>query len=286
MIRLHQAVIQRLRRNQDRLPQLLVATKRLFFGAQVKAPWPEKLPEGRWITEEMRHMTLLFLGNCEADLLLENLVEMPLPHFSLGGSGIQEKLLFLPSDHPRVAASSVRWLKGEGDLLIYRKRLLDWLKGIGYTVQDSFLPHISLARRPFDPAEWEAAFYPLPFLIDAFCLYESLGDLQYAPLWRFPLLSAFEEIEHTADVAFLVRGESLQELHLHAMLALSFQFPPFLSFFTSPLLNSLAEIIMALNDMVLRADIALGCPIKAVSFHGDIHKDENGLLHWEMIIDV
>ena len=34
-----------------------------------------------------------------------------------------------------------------------------------------------------------------------------------------------------------------------------------------------------------KADIALGIPFKAVSFHGKVEEKED-VLHWEMIVDV
>ncbi len=36
--------------------------KRLFFGAEVSAPWPKELPQGRVLEEKARHLTLAFLG--------------------------------------------------------------------------------------------------------------------------------------------------------------------------------------------------------------------------------
>jgi RNA 2',3'-cyclic 3'-phosphodiesterase len=37
--------------------------------------------------------------------------------------------------------------------------------------------------------------------------------------------------------------------------------------------------------MVTASDVEVGCPFKAVSYHGEIH-ESNGLLQWEMIVDV
>ena len=36
--------------------------KRLFFGFEVKAPWPQGLPKGRILKEDQRHITIAFLG--------------------------------------------------------------------------------------------------------------------------------------------------------------------------------------------------------------------------------
>ncbi len=259
----------------------------MFFGAQVRSAWPEYFPEGRLIPEKTRHITLAFLGNCDATALEKALFEIPTPGPLLGCSGIQEGLVFLPKDAARVVASTVRWLRGEELLMHYRERLIAWLKTLGYTLDHaSFFPHISIARRPFAKEAWTAAFSPLPFFVEAIVLYESKGNLHYEPLWTFPLLDPFEEIEHTADVAFVIRGETVRDVYLHAQLALSFLFPPFTSYFNLDLKNSLIEIVIALNEMVSRADAEIGCPLKAVSFHGELYEDERQLLNWEMIVDV
>jgi hypothetical protein len=99
-------------------------------------------------------------------------------------------------------------------------------------------------------------------------------------------LPPFEEKEHTADLAFIVRGQTPQELHRNAQLALSFKFPMLLPFFSKNLQTTLDGIIIALNEMVGSADAACGSPLKAISFHGQIKEDAYQILHWEMIVDV
>jgi len=47
-------------------------------------------------------------------------------------------------------------------------------------------------------------------------------------------------------------------------------------------ISDLNEIVYALNAMIARADSEIGCPFKAVSFHGT----ENQTNEWEMIVDV
>jgi hypothetical protein len=117
-------------------------------------------------------------------------------------------------------------------------------------------------------------------------LYKSMGNLEYQSLWEMPLLPPFEELEHTADLAFHIRGSTVQQLHTHAQLALAFKFPPLVSCFTQKTQNSLKEIIISLNEMISQADMEFGCPFKAVSFHGEIKEDAQKLLHWNMIVDV
>jgi len=87
-------------------------------------------------------------------------------------------------------------------------------------------------------------------------------------------------------IAFSIRGNSIEQLHLHAQLALAFKSPQLIPFFTSRLQNSLEEVIISLNEMVSSADAEFGSPFKAISFHGTITPDEQNILRWEMIVDV
>jgi 2'-5' RNA ligase len=262
-------------------------SRRLFFGAQVEASWPKDYPPARIIPEKTRHITLAFLGQGSFSKLQDALDSVPVPSFRIGPSGIADSLIFLPPEKSRVAALSVNWCYSQAQLEIYQRSLLEWLESKNYSTETRpFFPHISIARAPFDKDAWIEHFHPLPFYIKAICLYQSLGNLQYQSLWEIPLLLAFEEFEHTADIAFYIRGTTMQELHANAQIALAFKFPLIIQFFATTFQNSLDEIIISLNDVIAKADTELGCPFKAVSFHGKIKTDvQNGLL-WEMIVDV
>ena len=259
--------------------------KRLFFGAKIKAPWPLELPKGRVIDENTRHITLAFLGKNSLKRIEKLLPSIPKPEFEIGPVGVGRELVFLPPQNSRVAAIAIHF----DDLRLnnYQKTLADWLKSNDYPVDERpFFPHATVARAPFDQEEWVEQFSPLPVYVQGIHLYESLGNLQYRSVWEYPLLSPFEEFEHTADIAFLIRGANVSELHLNAQIALAFHFPRLIDFFTSSLKDSLDEIIIALNEMVSKADAVYGCPFKAVSFHGKIEKKSPQLLQWEMIVDV
>jgi hypothetical protein len=45
------------------------------------------------------------------------------------------------------------------------------------------------------------------------------------------------------------------------------------------------EIVMQLNEIVSHADAELGCPFKAISYHGNLNK-KAAVWEWEMIVDV
>ena len=263
------------------------STRRLFFGAEVEAPWVDKEPAARLIPQESRHITLAFLGSVPPAQVIPHIDSMPPPPFSIGPAGWGKELLFLPSQRSRVVALDVEWLSQGSEFLLYQQLLSKWLEKLGYPADSRpFHPHISLARRPFDPEEWKEHFSPLPFFIKAIHLYQSHSHLEYKAVWDWPLLKPFEEIEHTADIAFLVRGMDVKQLYNHAQLALAFKFPSFLLYPISVQPSSLDEIVMALNQWISLTDRLCGCPMKAVSFHGSIQSDVNGVLNWEMIIDV
>jgi len=263
-------------------------TKRLFFGVEAHAPWPEKLPVGRLLDEEHRHFTLAFLGNIEYKTLREHLKDFPAIPMKTGSVGIFDSCLMLPMRHPNVVAWHAHWLDSHSALESFQKILSNWLSEAHYSMENrEWLPHLTVCRKPFDPHAWKKSFVSLPFYTGSIHLYESKGNLTYTPLWSHYIRPPFEEIEHTADIAFNIYAENIQQLYHHAFMALAFKHLDFLRFFIQePSLNTLDDIIIVLNEIVGRADCEGGCPMKAVSFHGDINFLEDSTLQWEMIIDV
>jgi 2'-5' RNA ligase len=262
--------------------------KRLFFGMGVKAPWPETLPYGRVIGEAHRHLTLAFLGNVDYAKMEEALISFPTLYFKVGFGAQFDQSLFLPPAHPRVVAWHLTWLEPHPEILSLYEILVKWLRERGFSpdLRQTFLPHVTVARAPFDQKKWRKVLLPLPVMVHDLNLYESLGNLTYAPLWNLPLLPPWEEMEHTADLAYRVRGKSFDQLFQHARLALSFHFPPFLKYsYSLHLRSSLEEVIIDLNHLVASVDREIGSPFKAVSFHSQLENRE-GILTWEMIVDV
>ncbi len=230
---------------------------------EVVAPWPEELPKGRVLLAQDRHLTLVFLG----DSNMPDLESFPKPPFRIGLAGIFNKPLFLSN----VVAWHIDWL--EEGLLSYQNQLAHWLN-----IKGNFLSHVTIARKPYLVEGWSAQFEKLPMYVKNINLYESLGGSKYKILWQYPLLAPFEEIEHTADLAFRIR----QPFYLHAQLALAFHFPAIVRYFESSSITNLDEIVFYLNAMIAKTDSEIGCPFKAVSFHGT----ENPTNEWEMIVDV
>lgn len=261
---------------------------RLFFGAEVVGAWPREWPRGRVLEEKERHMTLAFLGSVPLAELKPLLARLPRPPFRFGLVGKCERLLFLPQREPRVVAAEAELFGDEGESLVqFQKELLHFLRKEKYEISDrGFLPHITLARAPFDLQAWKGVQLEVPLLIPSLHLYETTAPLTYASRWCHPLIPPFEELDHTADIAFRIQGESVPMLHLHAQMALAFKYPPLLPFLTEKGEKSLDDVVIALNALIAHADAEIGSPFKAVSFHGELQQLDPHTLAWEMIVDV
>lgn len=259
---------------------------RLFFALEITAPWPEKLPPGKVLDPLQRHMTLLFLGDADETKLLPLLPQLPLPSFPIGLIGQFDSCLPLA----RALSWHVDWAFHSHELQEFQRTLMGWLQAHNFAMRHRngpLLPHVTICRPPFDAQEWQQTFQKIPLMASHLHLYESLGSSHYHSLWRYNFCLPFEEIEHTADIAFLILGEDLEQLYTHALYALAFRFPPLLAYFPeSREVSSWEEIVKKLNSVLTRADSELGCPFKAISFHGGIEKLSDGLLRWEMIVDV
>lgn len=262
---------------------------RLFIGMDVIAPWPETLPEGRILKESERHFTLAFLGNAELSKTIEILKNFPVPGFRVGIGAIFDEPIFLPIRFPQTAGWHIQLLEQEGPFNDFQKRLLDFLEKNDFHIRkhenESFNRHITLARRPFAMSEWMRHFVPRPLFLKNIHLYESVGNLHYESRWTYEILPPFESIEHTADMAFLIRGETMEQLLIHASLALAFEHLPFIRYFAFQKPIQFEDLVLQLNQLIARLDAEEGCPYKAVSFHGEVTR-KNDYLEWEMIVDV
>lgn len=264
--------------------------KRVFFAVEVRAPWPEQLPSGRILDPEDRHATLAFLGEVPFTPLLQQLNDFnyPKPSFKVGLVGKFSQCLFLPPRHPNVVAWDVEWLDDSRVLVEYRLTFVDWLKSLKYYPKEhpgSWLCHVTLSRKPFDYHAWKNSFKQIPMAIYGIHLYESMGHSKYKPIWSHPLIPPFQEIEHTADIAYLINGENMTQLYRHAQTALVFRYPQLLPYIRTGIIDNHDEMIIALNEIVTEADGSIGCPFKAISFHGHIEEKES-VFQWEMIVDV
>ena len=264
-------------------------TKRLFFGMEVVALWPAELPSGRILLEPDRHLTLAFLGDNYLPSLMALLEKFPDPGFQIGLAALFDRPVFLPQKEPRTAGWHVHLLEQKELFFHFQKRLIEWLKEQGLSPREKhggFLSHVTIARSPFVVREWKDAFIKRPLYLKNIYLCESLGFSRYNVCWSYPIVAPFEPIEHTADLAFLVRGQNFSELYLHAALALSFEFLPFVRYVKSETPGEMEEIIVLLNELIARVDENEGCPFKAVSLHSQLRNGVGSFLEWEMIVDV
>jgi len=261
---------------------------RLFLGFEALAPWPSQFPNGRMIETKSRHITTAFFGNTSLFRLTSLLDDMPKPPWNVGTVGIFDKVLFLPHNHPRVVALNAPPLTHSDPFFSYQMHLTTWFEEKNYQLDKrDFLPHVTLARSPFNATEWKNLFSPLPYFTSSLHLYKSLGNLQYEIIWSHQIKPPFTEIEHVADIAFQISGQTPEEIHQNAQIALSFHCPEILPYLKRENLSkSLPQIMMDLNDLVSLADQEIGTPFKAVSYHGDLLQNKNGTLTWMMIIDV
>ncbi len=262
--------------------------KRLFFGFELIAPWNDLPLSKRLLPPERRHLTLAFLGDVEEENLLSHIVEIPKPPFLVGKCGVLDTLTFLPKRHPRLVSFHADLGSHFNACKEYAAALENWLITLGYSFHQDreWLPHATISREATQFDRWKSHFTPLPFYFDKLQLYQSFPQMDYRPLRTVEMLKPFEELEHTADIAFLVRGETIEEIQKNAFIALAFKAPSLLHYPLHMQFKSQEEIVKGLNQSLASLDSCEGSPLKAVSYHGEISTIAPNQLEWEMIIDV
>ena len=224
-----------------------------FLGYSVEAPWPEDLPSGEIVPAESRHLTTTFYGSTKFEGTLVK------PPFLIAPAGVIDGVLFLKH------------------VVAYAPSFFEPLE-----IQ---LPHITVSRTPGHEKEWEKKFKPFPFYLKEYNLYHTVAHLQYEKVQSIALEPPFEEIPHTVDIAFKVKGRHVKDLYFHAALALSFRVPTLCKWIHGYIPNSLDEVVTSLNKLLYLLDIEEGSPMKAVS-HAGFVEEKGQLLEWEMIVDV
>jgi 2'-5' RNA ligase len=262
--------------------------KRLFFAFKVEAPFYEKIYPARHLDKEDIHVTIVFIGNWPIEKYQEIKKNIPLSPFSFAPSAIGDKLLLLPFDNPSCMTMHLTLRDEEKKKLEdFRCILINYIASFDIQIElRPLLLHTTLARKPFDASIWLKHFKKVPILLTKFCLYESVGQLKYNILWEQNLMRPFEEVDHTAGIAFAIYGHCIQDLYINAQMALSFLNPDFTQFINYKKIDSLEKIIHELNKTISLVNIEQRCPIKAISMHGNIEKTEKNLLKWLMIADI
>lgn len=267
------------------------AGRRVFFGIEALGPWSSEIPKGRLIPLEGRHLTLAFLGFVKDERIGRLMSYIPKPPWTIGLIAEAKAPILLPPKRPRCLAWQIDVLESKDKFETYQKDLSEFLAKEKLLPENetarSFLPHITLTRSPFDVQEWIQSFKKQYITLSGMHLYESLGQSTYRPIHSWPVLLPFEELDHTADIAFLLRADSIRTLALHAFCALAAKCPSIInSPFAHQTITSLDELIEKLNQAIAHLDIHEGSPFKAVSYHGELVERENGIMEWEMIVDV
>ena len=254
--------------------------KRLFFGFEVHAPWPDNLPDSRSLKAKHRHLTLVFLGNTSYKKIRSLIPQLPKPSFRVGAFGICDSSLFLPHRDPKVVTWHVEPF-GEDVLASYQKELSEFLEGEGYPIDKrKFLKHITLGRSPFKKSEWKKHFRPLPVYFHHLHLYESSQGLVYEPIWSHDLLPPFEKVKSGSQVIFKLYGETLQKMICSAQIALCFEHPELTPYLNADFeLSHLEEGEKMLNQMLENGSKEVNISFKKVRFEGEMtpYKDVNAL---------
>jgi len=264
--------------------------KRFFFGFEVETIWPNIFEEKKIIKEKNRHITLLFLGENNLKDVEKLLNDLPLLNEQIAPVGFFDECLFLPEKSPRLVAYRVNFLNKKSKIQNYQKNLFEFFQTKKIFIKHNhknFLPHITICRNNFDIKKWEESFQQFPLYLKSFNLFESLGDCNYQTLWKKSFLKPFDEIEHTADIAFIIKGNNFSDLLYNSFIALSFKVFNFLHYFKNLKdVSSIDDVIINLNELITKAEIdGEHLPFKAVSFHSNIEKKDD-ILNWEMIVDV
>lgn len=263
--------------------------KRVFFGFEIQALWLDLPKEKKIISENNRHITLLFLGENDINQINNFLKDLPKSDFEIGLVGYFNKCLFLPPKDPRLVAYQADFFEKNYLIERFQKDLFDFFKNRNFPLKqnNNFLPHVTICRNNFNLQSWKNSFKYLPLYIKSFNFYESLGNSEYNTLWKRDYINPFEEIPHTADIAFNIKGKTFSDLLYNSFIALSFKSIDFLLYYKElKPVESIDDVIINLNEIVTKAEIdGIFVPFKAISFHSKIEKT-NDILNWEMIVDV
>jgi 2'-5' RNA ligase len=270
-------------------PNPLDANLRVFIALSLDAVWPEVYPPGKLIPDESKHMTLVFLGAVSHPTLTQIKSGFPDPSWMLGPAGFFDAVEFLPPRAPRVVVWHAKWVYDPG-VATYQTQLKNWVSSLGIQVERRvFLPHVTLARSPFEMDSWKKQFVPLPFCVTGVHVFRSFPNSVYQSLWERPLKPVFEELEHTADRAYSIRGRTYADLLSHAWLTLSGVEPGLLTLpFPRSQVQNLNQVVEQINVNLSMADEQIGVPVKAVSYAGDVKPvtQTQPWIEWKMICDV
>ncbi|QVL57301.1 MAG: hypothetical protein KFB93_07945 [Simkaniaceae bacterium] len=254
--------------------------KRLLFGFEVHAPWPEALPDIKTLKAKNRHLTLLFFGDTSYKKIHEHIRYMTKPSFRVGPVAISDSCLCLPNRSPDIITWHVESF-GDDPIDEYQRVIHDYFLEKGYDLErKKFIKHITLGKSIALKKQIKKAFSPLPLYFTNLHLYESLHGDRYEPIWTYDLLPPFEEKE---EGHFILYGESFQQVFLNAQIALAFKFPALVPFLDPNYkVRNLHDGGIRLTTIINQAFREAKVPIEKATFP-DSGQEEKGLLTWDLI---
>ena len=255
--------------------------KRLLFGFEVHAPWPESLPDMKTLKAKNYHLTLLFFGNTSYKKIHEHIRYMPKPTFRVGPVAFSDSPLRLPNRSSDVITWHVEPF-GEDVIDEYQRVIYDYFLEKGYDLErKKFIKHITLGKSAVLKKEAKKSFRSLPLYFKNLHFYESYQGDQYEPIWTYDLLPPFEEKKNGH---FVLYGESFQQTFLNAQIALAFKCPALVPFLDSSYkVRNLHDGGIRLTTIINQAFRKAEVPIERVIFP-DSGQEENGLLTWDLFV--
>ncbi len=254
--------------------------KRLFFGFEVHAPWPDSLPGANTLKAKHCHLTLLYLGSTSYKKIRNLIPQMPNPPFRVGPLGVSDACLCLPKRHPDIITWHVEPF-GSDPITAYQKEVTDFLVNHGYEIKEKQqIKHITLGRSAILKKELKKSFRPTPLYFKNLHLYESLKGNRYEPIWTHDLLPPFEEVNKGS---FTLYGESFQQVFLNAQIALAFKFPALTPFLDPHYkVRNLHDGGVRLTAIINQAYREANVPIES-AFFPEEGKESKGVLTWDLI---
>jgi RNA 2',3'-cyclic 3'-phosphodiesterase len=168
-------------------------TRRLFWGFEVLAQWPQFPQDGRIIEPASRHATMVFLGDTDHDIL-KPFIENYKPGITAAPTGYFDHIMFLPNKRKARVISLGGKINEMSQCVGEVQRLKRGMEALGLRTEErEWLFHVTVARAPFRPELWESMLgersgLHVPFRLVSISLYQSMPNLTYKKLHSLPLM--------------------------------------------------------------------------------------------------
>ncbi|MCX6112793.1 MAG: hypothetical protein NTY22_05875 [Proteobacteria bacterium] len=161
--------------------------RRLFWGFEITAQWPQFPRDGRQILPKDRHATIAFLGNVDYDML-KPFINNYEPEINIQPSGIFNRLILLPNEKKSRIISLGGHINNLDMCMTEVNRIKKGMSMLGFKIDErDWLFHVTIARKPFNIKLWKGLNILIPFRLSGICLYQSIQSLIYEKLHTFPI---------------------------------------------------------------------------------------------------